>query len=164
VPRLRSGRVILSKETVRRFGIERCQSRIEAETGPAVGTEDRVCPGHIDVDVRVVLRWGHADALEFPDPDADFRDAAVVPELRDGCCRTSTRPVVIGERSGQSAPARDPINFGERESSLLVVARTAPASEDGIQLGGVKRPCVLTVRITRESTETSGAVEEPGRR
>jgi hypothetical protein len=30
--RLRSGRVMFSKETVRRFGIERCQSRIEAET------------------------------------------------------------------------------------------------------------------------------------
>jgi hypothetical protein len=30
----------------------------------------------------VALRWGHADALEFPDPDADFGDAAVVPELR----------------------------------------------------------------------------------
>src|ERR1700693_1314653 len=49
-------------------------------------------------------------------------------------------------------------------SSLLVVARTAPASEDGVQLGGVKRPCVLTVRIAREAAETSGAVEEPGRR
>jgi len=48
--------------------------------------------------------------------------------------------------------------------SLLVVARTAPASEDGVQLGGVKRPCVLTVRIAREPAETSGAVEEPGRR
>src|SRR5580700_6858674 len=48
--------------------------------------------------------------------------------------------------------------------SLLVVARTAPASEDGVQLGGVKRPCVLTVRIAREPAEASGAVEEPGRR
>ena len=73
---------MFSKETVRRFGIERCQSRIEAETRPAVGTEDRVRPAHIDVDVRMVLRWGHADALEFPDPDADFGDAAVVPELQ----------------------------------------------------------------------------------
>ena len=81
-PRRRSGRIMFSKETIRRFGIERRQSRIEAETRPAVGTEDRVCPAHIDVDVRVVLRWGHADALEFPHPDADFGDAAVVPELR----------------------------------------------------------------------------------
>src|SRR5580704_18002868 len=78
---------------------------------------------------------------------------------------TSTQPVVIGERSGQSAAsARGWINFGEHESSLLVVARVAPASEDGVQLGGVKRPCVLTVRIAREPAETSGAVEEPGRR
>src|SRR5438552_5486857 len=49
-------------------------------------------------------------------------------------------------------------------SSLLAVARTAPASEDSVQLGGVKRPSVLTVRIAREPAETSGAVEEPGRR
>ncbi len=49
-------------------------------------------------------------------------------------------------------------------SSLLVVARTTPASENGVQLGGVKRPCVLTVRIAPEPAETSGAVEEPGRR
>jgi len=48
-------------------------------------------------------------------------------------------------------------------SPLLVVARTAPVSEDGVQLGGVKRPCVLTVRIAREAAETAGAVEEPGR-
>jgi hypothetical protein len=40
--RLGSDSVMFSKETVRRFGIERCQSRIEAKTGPAVGTEDRV--------------------------------------------------------------------------------------------------------------------------
>ena len=59
---------MVSKETVRRVSIERCQSRIEAEPRPAVGTEDRVRLAHIDVDVRVVLRWGHADALEFPHP------------------------------------------------------------------------------------------------
>ena len=62
--------------------IERRQSRIQAETRHAVGTVDRVRPAHIDVDVRVVLWWGHADALEFPHPDADFKNAAVVPELR----------------------------------------------------------------------------------
>jgi hypothetical protein len=49
-------------------GFERCQSRIETEPRAAVGTEDRVRLAHIDVDVRVVLRWGHADALEFPHP------------------------------------------------------------------------------------------------
>ncbi len=92
-PRLRSGRVMFSKETVRRVGIERCQSRIEAEPRPAVGTEDRVRPAHIDVDVRVVLRWGHADALEFPHPDADFGDAAVVPELRIVAAGHRLRPL-----------------------------------------------------------------------
>ena len=49
-------------------------------------------------------------------------------------------------------------------SSLLIVVRPAPASEDGVQLGGVKRPCVLTFRIARKPAEPSGAVEEPGRR
>ena len=73
---------MVSKETVRRVGIERCQSRIEAEPRRAVGTQDRVRLAHIDVYVRVVLRWGLADAHEFPHPDADFRDAAVVFELR----------------------------------------------------------------------------------
>ena len=80
--RLRSGRLFtISKETVGRVGIERCQSRIEAEPRPTIGTGDRVCLAHIDVDVRVVVRWGHADALELLHPDADFRDAAVIPEL-----------------------------------------------------------------------------------
>src|SRR3984893_17696210 len=35
------------------------------------------------LDVRMVLRRGHADALEFPHPDADFGNAAVVPELQN---------------------------------------------------------------------------------
>ncbi len=55
---------MISKETVRRVGIERCQSRIEAEPRRAVGTEDCVRLAHIDVDVRVgpaagtlVLSW-----------------------------------------------------------------------------------------------------------
>jgi hypothetical protein len=46
-------------------------------------------------------------------------------------------------------------------SSLLGVARSAPASEDSVQLSGVKRPRVLTVRVAREPTETSGAIKEP---
>jgi hypothetical protein len=49
-------------------------------------------------------------------------------------------------------------------SSLLVVARTVPESEDGVQLGGVKSPRVPTVRIAHEPAETSGAIEEPGPR
>jgi len=49
-------------------------------------------------------------------------------------------------------------------SSLSVVTRTAPASEDGVQLGGVKRSRVLPVRIAREPAETPGAIEEPGPR
>ena len=72
---------MVSKETVPRVGVERGQSRIEAEPRPAVRTKDRVRHAHIDVDVRMVLRRRYADALEFPHPDADFRDAAVIPEL-----------------------------------------------------------------------------------
>src|SRR2546429_71035 len=49
-------------------------------------------------------------------------------------------------------------------SSRLAVARTAPASEDGVQLGGVKRPGVLTFRIAREPAQTSGAVASSPRR
>src|ERR1700730_3031127 len=94
-PRLRSGRVLVGKETVRRVGIERCQSRIEAEPRPAVGTEDRVRLAHIDIDVRVVLRRGHADALEFPHPDIDFGDAAVVPELRIAAAGHRLRPLSL---------------------------------------------------------------------
>src|SRR5271155_353282 len=65
-----------------------------------------------------------------------------------------------------AAPGRGGVSFGEHDvrGVDLVVARTAPASEDGVQLGGVKRPCVLTVRIAHEPAETSGAFEEPGRR
>ena len=37
-------------------------------------------------------------------------------------------------------------------------------SIDGVQLGGVKRPRLLAIRIARELTEPSGAVKEPGRR
>lgn len=72
---------MVSKETVRRVGIERCQSRIEAEARRAVGTKDRVRLAHIDIEVRMVLRRRYANALEFAHTDTDFRDAAVVPEL-----------------------------------------------------------------------------------
>jgi len=72
---------MVSKVAVRRVGIGRCQSRIEAEPRRAVEAKDRVRLAHIDVDVRMVLRRRYADAPEFPHPDADFRDAAVIPEL-----------------------------------------------------------------------------------
>src|SRR5580700_8967680 len=63
--------------------------------------------------------------------------------------------------SGQSAaPVTGRIVSVSMMASLLV-ARTAPAREDGVQLGGVKRPRVLTVRIAREPSETSGAIKEP---
>jgi hypothetical protein len=49
-------------------------------------------------------------------------------------------------------------------SGVATVARTVPASKDGMQLGRVKCPCVLAIRIAHEPAKTSGAVEEPGRR
>ena len=92
-PRLRSGRVTISKETVGRIGIERRQSRIEAEPRAAIGTGDSVRLSHIDVDVRVVVRWGNADAVELLHPNADFRNAAVVPELRIAAARHRLKPL-----------------------------------------------------------------------
>src|SRR5277367_40904 len=80
--RLRSGRVLVRKYTVRRLGFERSQSRIEAEPRPAVRTEDHVSIAHIDVNVRVVLRRGRPDAFEFSHANVDFRDAVVAPELQ----------------------------------------------------------------------------------
>jgi hypothetical protein len=95
---------MVSKEAVRRIGIERCQSRIETEPCRAIRTGDRVRLAHIDVDVRVILWRGHADALEFPHPDADFRDAAVVPELWIPAAAPCQRKVVEhGAHSGASA-------------------------------------------------------------
>jgi hypothetical protein len=83
---------VVSKDTVRQFGTERCQSRIEAEPRRAVVTQDRVRFAHIDVDVWVVVRWGLADTHEFLHSDADFRDAAVVPELRIAAAGHRLRP------------------------------------------------------------------------
>jgi hypothetical protein len=84
---------MVGNETVRRVGIEWCQSRIEAEPRRAVGTQDRVRLAHIDVDVRVVLRWGLADTHEFLHPDADFRHAAVVLERRIAAAGHRRRPL-----------------------------------------------------------------------
>jgi hypothetical protein len=94
---------MFSKDAVRRVSIERCQSRIEAEPRAAIGAEDRVRLSHIDVDVRVVVRWGHADALELLHPDADFWDTAVVPELGIAAAGHRLIAVVIG--GGLHSPA-----------------------------------------------------------
>jgi hypothetical protein len=89
--RLRSGR----QKTVRRVGLERCQSRIEAELRPAVGTEDRVHLAHIDVAVRVVLRWRLADTFES---DTPMRISGTPRSFLnfDSRCPTSIEAVAIG--------------------------------------------------------------------
>ena len=81
-----------------------------------------------------------------------------LPDIDSRCCDwwgsgQSTTPLRVGLVSVSIL-----VSFGEHDASLLVVARTAPASEDGVQLGGVKRPRVLTAR---EPSETSGAIKEP---
>src|SRR5258705_8729268 len=71
------------------------------------------------------------------------------------CCRSRSCGKIWPRAQNVTLVQTDPL------PSSLVVARIAPASEDGVQLGGVKHPCVL---IVREPAESSGAVEEPGRR
>jgi len=61
--------------------LERRQSRIEAEPRRAIGTEDRVCRAHIDVDVRVVLRWDSPMHMNSVTP-MQISGTPVVPELR----------------------------------------------------------------------------------
>lgn len=90
-PRRCLGRATVVKQTIRWVGIERRQSGIEAEACPAIGTEDRVRLAHVDVDVRVILGWGLADALEFLHPNADLGDAAVVPELHPSALGVTSR-------------------------------------------------------------------------
>lgn len=51
------------------------------ERGRAIRTEDRVRRAHIEIDVRVVVRCGSADARELLDPDSNFQHAPVVIEL-----------------------------------------------------------------------------------
>lgn len=82
--------ILLSPETPqasidayrRMVGLDRPQVGVEAEQGGAVGANDRALVAHIEVDVRVVMWRRDANALEFLDPNADFRDGVVVPELR----------------------------------------------------------------------------------
>ena len=70
---------------------------------------------------------------EFPHPDADFRDAAVVSELRMAAVGHRLSPLSLTRGLDRLPPRRGigliPVNI---ISSLLVVARTAPASEDGV--------------------------------
>ena len=114
--RLGSGRVLFSKETVRRLGIERCESRIEAETGPAVETEDRVRSA------------GTRRCTRIPAPRCRFQRRRGRSRTSDGRCRTSTQPVAIGERSGQSAAsARGRITLGEHDVVVFSCREDRPS-------------------------------------
>ena len=50
-------RLPLDEEAVRRVRFVRRKPKVEAEPGRAIGTKDRLRLAHIDVDVRMVLRW-----------------------------------------------------------------------------------------------------------
>ena len=72
---------------------------------------------------------------------------------------------MIGEGSLEcTAPGRGRVSFDENDILVVSCRANRPASEDGLQLGAVKRPRILTVRIAREPADRWGAVEEPGRR
>jgi hypothetical protein len=75
------------------------------------------------VGVRVVLRWGLADTHEFLYADADFRDAAVVLELRIAAPGHSSQVVVIGGDLDNPLPRlRVGLVSVSMMSSLLVAA------------------------------------------
>lgn len=48
---------IVHIQTIGRVGLTRTQARVETEQGSAVQAEDRLFVAHIEVDVRVVVRW-----------------------------------------------------------------------------------------------------------
>src|SRR5260370_16593052 len=59
-------------------------------------------------DVRVVVRWGHADALELLHPDADFRDTAVVPQLRIAAAGHRLQPLLLSRAVQFPPPLSSP--------------------------------------------------------
>ena len=74
------------------------------------------------------------------------------------------RWLVVAGAAGCAAPGRGRVSFDENDILVVSCRANRPASEDGLQLGAVKRPRILTVRIAREPADRWGAVEEPGRR
>ena len=69
-------------DTVLRVGLGSPQSRIKAEQCRAIGAKNRVLAAHVEIDMRVILWRGHADAVEFPHPDTDLWSRMIVPEFR----------------------------------------------------------------------------------
>jgi len=55
-------------------------------------------------------------------------------------------------------PVRGRFSFGAHDVLIVSCRAPSPASEDGVQLGGVKRFSVLTAC---EPAQASGTVEEP---
>ncbi len=69
-------------DTVRRVGLGWPQSRIKTEQCRAIGAKNHVLAAHVEINVRVIMWRGHADAVEFPYPDTDLWSCVIVPEFR----------------------------------------------------------------------------------
>ncbi len=69
-------------DTVLRVGLGWPQSRIKTEQSRAIRAKNRVLAAHVEIDVRVILWRGHADAVEFPHPDTDLWSCMIVLKFR----------------------------------------------------------------------------------
>ena len=66
---------------VRRVRIKWGQANIESESCSAIGTDDRVHFTHVEVDVRMIVRWRYSNAFKFSDANANLIYTVVVSEL-----------------------------------------------------------------------------------
>jgi hypothetical protein len=135
---------MVSKETVRRVGIGRCQSRIEAEPRRAVGTKDRVRLAHIDIDVRVVSCGGdmpmHLNSLTPMRISGTPRSFLNL----DSRCPTSIEAFVIGGDLDTPLPTlRVGLVSMNMLSSLSVIARSLLAKKV-CGSAALKRLCIPT--------------------
>ena len=154
---------MVSKETVRRVGIGRCQSRIEAEPRRAVGTKDRVRLAHIDIDVRMVLRRRYANALEFAHTIRISGTPRSFLNL-DSRCPTSIEAVVIGGDLDSPLPIlRVGLVPQNMLSSLSVVARRPRRAKKVCGSAALKRLCNPNLLDPPQPAEAPGAFEERGR-
>lgn len=78
----RSASVLRVKQTIRRIGVKRRKIRVEATQCTTLGTQNLVLVTHLQKNVRVILRRGLTDALEFFGADANLGHAAIITEFR----------------------------------------------------------------------------------
>ena len=87
-----------------------------------------------------VLRRGHAEALEFPYPDADFGNASVVPELQ------SRQLLLRHGRHGEPRLHCTPINDRCYSNAELAGALGTPLFEALEQLDRLAKEVMLAFR------------------